>query len=90
VAPTAQASLFGAYAPLPADSPLAREARDFVQSRMVGLVLGEVNVAYVQVVSGMNVKLICSATDEGKVSSWKFQAFRSLDGQWHFGLAQHL
>ena len=88
--PTVNASLFGAYSPVPSDSPVVLEARTFMQSRLLSLTLGEVSVAYVQIVEGMNVKLVCSVMEDGKPSSWKFEAFHSLDGQWHFGLAQHL
>jgi len=38
----------------------------------------------------MNVKLICSAQEEGREASWKFVAFRSLDEQWHLSLAERL
>lgn len=80
----------GAYAPLPTDSPLVQEAEQFVQSRMLSMTFGEVSVAYVQVVAGLNIKMVCSVMEDGEQSSWRFVAFRSLDGRWHLGLAERL
>lgn len=82
--------LVGAYSKVPLDTPVVKEARDFLQSRLVSLTLGEVSVAYVQVVAGLNVKLVCDVMEDGQTASWKFVAYRSLDGHWHFWLAEHL
>lgn len=83
-------ALLGAYAPAAADSPVVLEAKHFLQSRMVSVSLGEVCVAYTQVVDGLNVKLVCNAFEEGHQASWKFVACKSLDGIWHFGVAERL
>lgn len=89
-APSQTAILYGAYQPISSDNPLVQEARDFAQSRMLSMTFGEVSVAYVQVVAGMNVKLVCNVTEDGQPSSWKFVVYKSLDGKWHMGLAERL
>lgn len=88
--PPAPAHLFGAFEPVPANSPVVQEARDFAQSRMLSMTFGEVSVAYVQVVAGLNVKIVCGVTEDGQQSSWKFVVFKSLDGKWHMGMAERL
>jgi hypothetical protein len=82
--------LVGAYRQVPVDSPVVQDARNYIQTRLVSVNLGEVTTAYVQVVEGLNVKLICTATEDGQQATWKFIAFQSLDGLWHLGLAEHL
>lgn len=88
--PTQNEILFGAYTPVPSNTPVVVEARNYVQSRLMSMTLGEVSVAYTQVVAGLNVKIVCSVMEDGHESSWKFVTFKSLDGQWHLGLAQRL
>jgi len=88
--PDATPILVGAYVPAPVDAPVVQEARNYVQSFMVSMALGEVTTAYVQIVNGTNVKLICTATEEGRQASWLFVVYHSLDNNWHFTLAQHL
>jgi hypothetical protein len=88
--PGVHAPEFGAYVQVPVNSPQVKEARDFVQSRLTTFSLGETARAYVQVVAGLNVKLICDVNEEGKTVSWGFSAFRSLDGQWHLMLAERI
>lgn len=82
--------LFGAYRKVPIDTPVVQEARAFLQSRLVSLTLGETSVAYVQIVNGTNVKLVCDVLEDGRTASWKFVAYKSLDGHWHFWSAEHL
>ena len=88
--PSENAIIFGAYEPVPTDNPIVQEARDFAQSRMLSMTFGEVSVAYIQVVAGLNVKIVCAVTEDGQPSSWKFVVYRSLDRKWHLGLAQKL
>jgi hypothetical protein len=82
--------VMGAYAPANLDAPLVREARNFIQSHLALMVLGEISEAYTQVVAGLNVKLVCSVTGDDGRSTWQFIAYRSLDGRWHFHSATRL
>lgn len=82
--------MMGAYEPIPTDNPLVQEARDYAQSRMVSMNFGEVSVAYIQVVAGLNIKMVCSVTEDGQPAIWKFVVYRSLDKQWHLGVAEKL
>lgn len=83
-------AVFGAYQRVPADLPVVQEARDFLKSRMVSLSLGETSAAYVQVVDGTNVKMVCDVVEEGRAASWKLVAYKSLDGHWHLWSAERL
>lgn len=73
----------GAYEPCPTDTPLAMDARAFIQENLAALAIDEVCEAYTQVVAGLNVKLVCKVTGEDGPSRWQFVAYRSLDRRWH-------
>jgi len=87
---THDGALFGAYQLVPSTTPVVQEARAYLQSHLPFLTLEDVPVAYVQIVDGTNVKLICTSMEEGRSASWKFVTFRSPDGLWHLGLAERL
>lgn len=80
----------GAYDRVAIDSQDVQAARAFVQTRMLTLSLGEVAVAYEQVVNGSNFKLICTALENGRPDSWKFVVYRSLSGEWQLEQAERL
>jgi len=74
----------GAYAPASLDNPRVQEARACIQKNLASITLNEVTEAYTQVVSGLNVKLVCSVQGEDGPAKWQFVAYQSLDGRWHF------
>ena len=80
----------GAFAPTPVDAPLVQDARSFAQSRIPSLALLEVNVAYVQVVDGTNIKLVTTGLEDGRQVTWKIVVYRQLDGQMSLALAEKL
>ena len=88
--PSQAGILVGAYAPTGVDAPLVQDAKNFAQSRMPSLTLVEVNVAYTQVVSGTNVKLVTTGVEDGQQVTWKFVVYKNLDGQMSLTLAEKL
>ena len=82
--------LLGAYASAPVDSPVVQAAKDFAQSRIPSVTLVEVNVAYTQVVKGLNIKLVATGVEEGRQVSWKFVVYKGLDGQMSLMIAERL
>jgi hypothetical protein len=80
----------GAYRPAPVDTPLVGDARAFVQKHLASMTLGDVTEAYIQVVAGLNVKLVCTVVADDGPSAWEFVAYRSLDGKWHFYSANRI
>ena len=82
--------LVGAYEPAPSDTPLVAEARSYVQNHLARLSVQEVDEAFIQVVDGLNVKLICEVTAEDGPSTWQFVVYRSLKGQWQLQSAHRL
>lgn len=82
--------LVGAYAPAAVDAPEVQDARNVAQTRLPALSQVQVASAYIQVVKGLNVKLICTAQAEGRQQSWKFVVYRDLDGRWELTLAEQL
>lgn len=82
--------VFGAYQRVTADAPMVQEARDYLKGHLGQLSLGETTVAYVQVVDGLNVKLVCDAVEEGRTTSWKLVAFKNREGKWHLLTAERL
>jgi hypothetical protein len=82
--------ILGAYAPSPVDTPDVQDARNAVQAHLPSLSQVQVLAAYTQVVSGLNVKLICTARQEGRPQSWKFVVYRHLDGRWELTQAEQL
>ncbi len=88
--PAQSGVLVGAYAPAPVDSPLVQDAKNFAQSRIPSLTLVEVNVAYTQVVSGLNIKLIATGVEDSQQVTWKFVVYKRLDGLMSLSLAEKL
>jgi hypothetical protein len=88
--PAQSGILLGAFAPAPVDAPLVQDAKNFAQSRIPSVTLVEVNVAYTQVVSGMNIKFIATGVEEGQQVTWKFIVYKKLDGQMSLSLAERL
>jgi hypothetical protein len=82
--------LLGAYEPAPADTPVVQDAKNFAQSRIPSLTLVEVNVAYTQVVKGLNIKFVSTGVEEGRQVSWKFIVYQDLDGQMSLTLAEKI
>lgn len=79
-----------AFLPASVDAPEVQAARDFAQSRIPSLTLVNVNVAYTQVVSGWNVKIITTGVEDGRQVTWKFLVYRKLDGEMSLTLAERL
>ena len=82
--------VLGAYSPVAVDAPEVKEARTFVQDRLPSLSLGEVKVAYTQVVAGLNIKFISDALDGGRQETWKFVVYRDLEGRMALAVAERL
>ena len=82
--------LLGAYTPVPVNAPDVLDAKAFVQDRLPSLALADVQVAYTQVVAGLNIKLISNAMDAGRQETWKFVVYRDLEGRMALALAERL
>jgi hypothetical protein len=82
--------LVGGYQPAAVDSPMALEARAFIQKHLAILRLDRIQEAYTQVVAGTKVKLVCQVSGEGAPSRWEFVAWRKLDGTWELQSARRV
>lgn len=80
----------GGYEACPVDAALAVEGKAFIQENLPALTILEVREAYTQLAAGFIVKLVCKVAGEDGPALWQFEAFRSLDWQWHFQGANRL
>ncbi len=71
----------GGQSPVDPDSPLVKEARDFVQKHLALLHIETVREAHTQVVAGRNVRLLCAVGGE-EAGVWEFAALKRPDGHW--------
>lgn len=88
--PSQAGPMVGAYQAIPVDAPEVQDARDFAQSRVPSFAVTRVNVAYTQVVAGLNIKLIATGLEEGRQETWKFVVYKNLDGSLALTLAERL
>ena len=89
-APAGNPIRVGGYEACPTDSQLALEARAFIQKNLSALTITEVAGAYIQLVAGLNVKLVCRVKGEDGPSEWQFVAYQSLDHTWHLYAAERI
>jgi hypothetical protein len=82
--------LLGAYSPAPVDAQVVQDAKNFAQSRITSLTLVDVNVAYTQVVRGLNIKLVATGVEDGQQVTWKFVVYKDLDGKLELTIAERL
>jgi hypothetical protein len=81
----------GSYQPAAVDSPGVLAARDAIQKQFAVLQIQTVKEAYVQVVAGLNFKLVCLvAEDASDPSTWEFVIWQRLDGLWQLQTARRL
>ncbi len=69
---------------------MVQDAKNFAQSRIPSLTLTDVNVAYTQVVKGLNIKLVATGLEDGRQATWKFVVYKDLDGLMDLTLAEKL
>ena len=80
----------GGYQPTDVDSALVREAKAAVQKNLATLRIEAVQDAYVQVVAGLNFKLICEVKSADGPATWEFIIWHRLDDQWQLTGAKQL
>ena len=80
----------GGYRSLDLESPSALEARAAIQKYFVSLRLGAIQEAYLQVVAGTNIKLVCLVDGEERPAAWEFVVWHRLDDRWELTSARKL
>jgi len=80
----------GGYQATDVDSALVREAKAAVQKNLATLRIEAVRDAYVQVVAGLNFKLICEVKGEDGPTVWEFVIWHRLDDTWQLTGARQL
>jgi len=84
------AAVPGGYQTTDVDSAQVREARAAVQKNLATLRIESVREAYVQVVAGLNFRLVCEVSGEGGPAVWEFVIWHKLDGTWQLTGARRL
>lgn len=80
----------GGYQPRDVADADVQEARAAIQEQLASMRIEEVQAAYVQVVAGLNFKLICRVSGDDGPSTWQFVIWRRLDGTWRLTEARRL
>ncbi len=78
----------GSYQSVDPDSAEVREARAAIQRQMECLPIASVQEAFVQVVAGLNYKLVCRVETDGNV--WEFVVWHRLNDAWELTSAKRL
>jgi hypothetical protein len=86
--PAPQQPRMGAYRPVDPASPEVQEARAAIQKQFTVLRIGSVTEAFVQVVAGLNYKLVCQVTEDDGASTWEFVIWHKLDRTWKLTAAR--
>jgi hypothetical protein len=80
----------GSYQATDVESAMVQEARTAIQKNLSTLRIEEVQEAYVQVVAGMNFKLICQVSGEDGPATWEFVVWHRLDDRWQLTGARQM
>jgi hypothetical protein len=88
--PKAPGILPGGFRSLDPASDPAKAAAGAVQKELALLTVNKVEQAFVQVVAGMNYRLVCQAQRGEAVSTWEFIIWSKLDGTWELTSARKL
>jgi hypothetical protein len=80
----------GSYSSRSVESADVQDARAAVQKEFTNLRIETVQEAYVQVVAGVNYKLICRVSAAEGPATWEFVVWHRLDGHWQLTSANQI
>ncbi|MDR3671996.1 MAG: hypothetical protein P4L36_14200 [Holophaga sp.] len=83
-------SMPGSYQPTDVESAMVQDAKAAAQKNLSTLRIEAVEEAYVQVVAGLNYKLICQVSGEDGPATWEFVVWHRLDDRWQLTNAKRI
>ena len=82
--------LAGGYTKVSVSDSEVTGALSYLKSNFPVIQIGTVTEAYKQVVSGLNIKMICKVTQVGKTETWEMVVYKDLNNHYYFTGAKYV